>query len=108
MTSLSYIKTFKKLNSAFRIISVRNQLTLFRFKAINYVILIILKRLLERNPEKRIGVKDKNEIKNHPFFKGIEWDKVLKKEYPPPEFEMLDLDENLINTEVDTNLMRNF
>ena len=23
-------------------------------------------------------------IKNHPFFEGIDWDKVIKKEYTPP------------------------
>jgi len=56
--------------------------------------------LLDRSPEKRIGVKDKAEIKNHPFFSGIDWEKVLKKGYPPPEAEVLDDDENF-STEVE-------
>lgn len=55
---------------------------------------------MDRSPEKRIGVKDKNEIKNHAFFKGIEWDKVLRKEYPPPEVENLDLEDNVVSSEV--------
>ncbi len=60
-----------------------------------------MKRLLERNPEKRIGVKDKAEIKNHAFLKMIDWEKVLKKEYPAPEAEILDQDENSFNPEVE-------
>lgn len=55
---------------------------------------------MDRSPEKRIGVKDKNEIKNHVFFKGIEWDKVLSKEYPPPEVDSLDLEDNVVSSEV--------
>ena len=49
---------------------------------------------MERTPDKRIGVKDKSEIKNHPFFAGIDWEKALKKEYPPPEAELLEDEEN--------------
>lgn len=37
-----------------------------------------------KDPLKRIGVKDKNEIKKHSFFKGIDWGKVYRKEYRPP------------------------
>ena len=55
---------------------------------------------MDRTPEKRIGVKDKAEIKNHQFFDGIDWEKVYKKEYPPPEAEIFDQDENNINLEV--------
>ena len=33
---------------------------------------------------KRIGVKDKNEIKKHAFFKGIDWEKVVRREYKAP------------------------
>ena len=33
---------------------------------------------------KRIGVKDKAEIKKHPFFKNLDWEKVRGKEYKPP------------------------
>ncbi|KAJ5076207.1 non-specific serine/threonine protein kinase [Anaeramoeba ignava] len=43
----------------------------------------LLKGLLQKQPEKRLGFNGIDEIKNHPFFEGIDWDKVLKKEYEP-------------------------
>ena len=45
-----------------------------------------IKDLLAFKPEKRLGFGQKgiNDIKNHPFFKGIDWDKALRKEYRPP------------------------
>jgi len=38
----------------------------------------LLKKLLERNPKKRIGCKeaDADEIRAHPWFSDINWDKV--------------------------------
>jgi len=48
---------------------------------------------LHRNPDERIGAKDKNEIKNHPFFAGIDWDKLLKKEIKPPYLDPIEDDE---------------
>eukprot|EP01016_Furgasonia_blochmanni_P034113 TRINITY_DN3642_c0_g1_i1.p2 TRINITY_DN3642_c0_g1~~TRINITY_DN3642_c0_g1_i1.p2 ORF type:complete len:109 (-),score=30.55 TRINITY_DN3642_c0_g1_i1:472-798(-) len=41
-------------------------------------------KLLNRDPKTRIGVKDKAEIKNDPFFKGIDWGKLERKEIKPP------------------------
>ncbi|RKP21205.1 serum and glucocorticoid-regulated kinase 1 in complex with compound 2 [Rozella allomycis CSF55] len=41
----------------------------------------LLSRLLDRNPEARPKV---NEIKMHPFFEGLNWQKLLDKEYVPP------------------------
>lgn len=41
----------------------------------------LLKALLEKNPEKRIGFnKEFEEVKSHDFFKGVIWDKVLMKD----------------------------
>jgi len=42
--------------------------------------------LLERDPKRRLGSgpKDGGEIKEHPFFKSIDFDKLYKKELPPP------------------------
>ncbi|KAF7865444.1 hypothetical protein EAF04_006419 [Stromatinia cepivora] len=37
----------------------------------------VLNKLLNRNPEQRL------EIKRHPFFHGIDWYKVLQREYEP-------------------------
>ena len=44
----------------------------------------LLRKLLEKDPEKRFGIYDKEEIKEHPFFKGIEWEKLKNKEINPP------------------------
>jgi serine/threonine kinase 32 len=37
-----------------------------------------------KEPEMRLGVRDKNEIKQHPFFKDFDWEKLLAKELPLP------------------------
>ena len=39
---------------------------------------------MEIDPEKRLGSKNFNEIKNHIFFKDIIWEDVLLKKYTPP------------------------
>ena len=44
----------------------------------------LLKKLLNRDPKNRIGVTNKDEIKSHPFFSDIEWDKLARKEIDPP------------------------
>jgi serine/threonine protein kinase SCH9 len=42
-----------------------------------------LKALLQRDPAKRIGSSEKDaaELKAHPFFEGIDWDKVATMTY---------------------------
>jgi serine/threonine protein kinase len=44
------------------------------------------KKLLERNVDKRLGSgpRDGEEIKEHAFYKPIDWDKLIKKEIPAP------------------------
>ena len=44
----------------------------------------LLTQLLCRDPFKRIGVLDKNDLKNHEWFKDIDWEKLGKKEINPP------------------------
>ena len=44
----------------------------------------ILKRLLDRDPTRRLGVKGTDEVKKHPFFATIDWDKLLRKQIPAP------------------------
>jgi len=44
----------------------------------------LLEGLLTRDPEKRLGTKGADEVKNHPFFKDIDWVKLVKKEIEPP------------------------
>ncbi len=47
----------------------------------------LLIALLNRNPLKRLGSGrgDADEIKAHPWFKGINWDDVLKRKLRPPK-----------------------
>nr|XP_033771125.1 serine/threonine-protein kinase N2 isoform X1 [Geotrypetes seraphini]XP_033771126.1 serine/threonine-protein kinase N2 isoform X1 [Geotrypetes seraphini] len=46
----------------------------------------IMRRLLRRNPERRLGAseKDAEEVKRHPFFRQIDWDALLAKKVKPP------------------------
>ncbi len=55
-------------------------------------------RLLNKNPKSRIGVNDKNEIRKHPFFKSIDWNKLYNREIEPPV--MLTMEEEGDNEEI--------
>ncbi|KAG0767672.1 hypothetical protein G6F57_008129 [Rhizopus arrhizus] len=46
----------------------------------------ICQRLLTRDPKKRLGAgpSDAAEIKEHPFFQGVNWEDMLAKRVPPP------------------------
>ena len=48
----------------------------------------LLRRLLERNPNKRLGGsgRDAEEIKEHPYFKDVNWNNVYEKKIKPPMF----------------------
>jgi hypothetical protein len=39
--------------------------------------------LLKKDPTKRIGAKDENEIKNHPWFADMNWSMLLAKKIKP-------------------------
>ena len=55
-----------------------------------------MSQLLCRDPYKRIGVLDKNELKSHEWFKDIDWDKLAKKEIAPP-LDLVQIKTNLDN-----------
>ena len=42
--------------------------------------------MLERDPSRRLGAgpDDAEEVKRHPFFSDINWDRLAKKSIPPP------------------------
>jgi serine/threonine protein kinase len=44
----------------------------------------LLAKLLSKDPNERIGLKNKKEIKKHPWLKNIDWDKLLIKEIDSP------------------------
>ena len=48
----------------------------------------LLQRLLERDPNKRLGGgnRDAQEIKDHPYFKDVNWDDIYNKKLKPPIF----------------------
>jgi len=43
-----------------------------------------LNKLLISKPQKRIGFKDINELKNHSWFEGFDWNKFIKKKIDSP------------------------
>jgi protein kinase N len=45
-----------------------------------------MRRLLRRNPEKRLGAneRDAEDVKKQPFFKHINWDRLYKRDVEPP------------------------
>ena len=45
----------------------------------------LIKKLLEKNKKKRLGAqRDVQEILEHPFFAGLDIDKLMKKQLVPP------------------------
>ncbi|RSH81920.1 uncharacterized protein EHS24_008117 [Apiotrichum porosum] len=57
-----------------------------------------VKGLLNRNPQNRLGAKrGAAELKEHPFFKDIDWDLLYKKQITPPFKPIVDSDESVAN-----------
>jgi len=44
----------------------------------------LLENLLQKYPYNRLGCTGTDQIKSHPFFKGVNWDKVVFKDNKPP------------------------
>ena len=55
----------------------------------------LIEKLFVVNPQKRLGYNSADEVKQHPFFKDIDFDKVINKEYTPPFIPELDNDTDL-------------
>ena len=43
----------------------------------------LLEKLLDRDPQRRLGANGASEIKAHPFFTQIDWRKLLQRKYEP-------------------------
>ena len=53
----------------------------------------LLKKMLDKDPNKRIGIKnDKSDLKNHEFFSDLNWEDIMNKRVKPP-VEMIDVRE---------------
>ena len=55
----------------------------------------LIEKLLNSNPRERIGYNGSGEIMNHEFFKDIDFDKVIIKQYKPPFIPKLDSEGDL-------------
>ena len=64
----------------------------------------LLKKLLIKEPTKRIGINnDKSDLKNHVFFKDINWEDIALKKIKPP-MDMVNVrDDNNLNKKVKFN-----
>lgn len=67
----------------------------------NAILNLHLQKLLEREPSNRIGASSKEELKKHPFFKNIDWNKLYRKECDPP-FDEIEISDDILK--VDKNL----
>lgn len=57
-----------------------------------------VKGLLNRNPKHRLGAqRDAAELKEHPFFKDIDWDALARKQVAPPFKPVVESDESVAN-----------
>lgn len=57
-----------------------------------------VKGLLNRNPKHRLGAqRDAAELKEHPFFKSIDWDALARKQVTPPFKPVVESDESVAN-----------
>lgn len=55
-------------------------------------------QLLNRNPKHRLGAqRDAAELKEHPFFKSIDWDALAQKQVTPPFKPVVESDESTSN-----------
>lgn len=55
----------------------------------------LLSLLLEKNPKKRLGFNKSDEIKKHPWFQGVHWDRILRREEKAPFVPTLTTDEDI-------------
>ncbi|XP_078126742.1 serine/threonine-protein kinase N1b isoform X4 [Sander vitreus] len=63
----------------------------------------IMRRLLRRNPERRLGSgeKDAEDVKKQPFFRGMDWEALLQRKVPPPFVPTIGGKEDVSNFDVE-------
>ena len=58
----------------------------------------LFSQLLNRNPKHRLGAqRDAEELKEHPFFKTIDWKALAAKQVTPPFIPVVESDESVAN-----------
>lgn len=68
----------------------------------------LIKKLLQSNPQERLGYNGVEEIKNHSFFHGIDWNNLIKSKPPivPEDIQQEKVQVNEINGEKDPFLQQ--
>ncbi|XP_033982978.1 serine/threonine-protein kinase N1b isoform X1 [Trematomus bernacchii] len=63
----------------------------------------IMRRLLRRNPERRLGSgeKDAEDVKKQPFFRSVDWESLLQRKLPPPFLPTIGGKEDVSNFDVE-------
>lgn len=56
-----------------------------------------LEGLFNKSPEKRLGSKGSDQIKDHPWFLNVNWNSLLKKKYKPPFLPIIRSETDLSN-----------
>ena len=79
----------KDIKSLYELIK-KNQID-FKVSGLHGDIKDLIEKILVKDPEQRIELED---MKKHPYFKDIDFDKVLKKEYGKIETEKISKDKN--------------
>jgi serum/glucocorticoid-regulated kinase 2 len=64
----------------------------------------LVTQLLCKKPEERLGAQGADSVTNHPFFKSIQWDKLLQKEVDPPFKPIVQPVQNGTSTTVEANI----
>lgn len=102
-------------NSEVRIYIVKCKIDLPKKKIPSQVTRDFLAGLLERDPQFRLGANGVQEIMDHPYFKGIDWEALKLKKIKPPynprvksdtDVKHIDnkfLDENIVSYTIDDN-----
>ena len=59
----------------------------------------LILQLLNRNPQKRLGAgpRDSEEVKEHPFFQGVNWDDVIERKLPVPQPKIRNIEPNPVS-----------
>lgn len=62
----------------------------------------LIRGLLQREPSNRLGSRNGgiNDIKNHPFFRGIDWEKMEKMDIDPPFKPKVDSETDITNFDI--------